>query len=108
MLDVACCLIVQQMGVPEDEARWFFQQFIIGLDYCHRMGIANRDIKVGTVDVGSDDIVQWIASCRGVHSSRVPQPSPGLAAGESSSSPAGVRCNAGRTDLPGRGLHCWR
>ncbi len=34
------------MGCPEDEARWFFQQFIIGLDYCHRMGIANRDIKV--------------------------------------------------------------
>jgi serine/threonine protein kinase len=34
------------MGCPEDEARWFFQQFIIGLDYCHKMGIANRDIKV--------------------------------------------------------------
>ena len=36
----------QVMGCPEDEARWFFQQFIIGLDYCHKMGIANRDIKV--------------------------------------------------------------
>jgi serine/threonine protein kinase len=36
----------QLMGCPEDEARWFFQQFIIGLDYCHKMGIANRDIKV--------------------------------------------------------------
>lgn len=38
--------VMQHMGCPEDEARWFFQQFIIGLDYCHRMGIANRDIKV--------------------------------------------------------------
>jgi serine/threonine-protein kinase SRK2 len=37
---------LQVMGCPEDEARWFFQQFIIGLDYCHKMGIANRDIKV--------------------------------------------------------------
>mmetsp|Transcript_7196 Transcript_7196/g.21173 ORF Transcript_7196/g.21173 Transcript_7196/m.21173 type:complete len:450 (-) Transcript_7196:3238-4587(-) len=38
-----------QMGCPEDEARWFFQQFIIGLDYCHRMGIANRDIKLDNI-----------------------------------------------------------
>ena len=39
----------QVMGCPEDEARWFFQQFIIGLDYCHRMGIANRDIKLDNI-----------------------------------------------------------
>ena len=33
-------------GVHEHEARWFFQQLIIGLDYCHRMGVVNRDIKL--------------------------------------------------------------
>jgi len=37
---------VQLGGVPETDARWFFQQFIIAVDYCHRLGIANRDIKV--------------------------------------------------------------
>ena len=26
--------------------RWFFQQLIIGLDYCHKMGVVNRDIKL--------------------------------------------------------------
>ena len=34
-------------GLREHEARWFFQQLIIGMDYCHRMGVVNRDIKVG-------------------------------------------------------------
>jgi serine/threonine protein kinase len=37
---------VQLGGTPETDARWFFQQFIIAVDYCHRLGIANRDIKV--------------------------------------------------------------
>ena len=39
----------QIYGCSEEEARWFFQQFIIGLDYCHRMGIANRDIKLDNI-----------------------------------------------------------
>lgn len=38
--------IRKQRGIAEDLARWFFQQLIIGLDYIHRMGIANRDIKL--------------------------------------------------------------
>lgn len=33
-------------GLEEGEARWFFQQLIIGLDYCHKMGVVNRDIKL--------------------------------------------------------------
>lgn len=36
-------------GTPETDARWFFQQFIIAVDYCHRLGIANRDIKLDNV-----------------------------------------------------------
>eukprot|EP00210_Caulerpa_lentillifera_P003238 g3092.t1 len=31
--------------LAEDVVRWIFQQLIFGLDYIHRMGIANRDIK---------------------------------------------------------------
>lgn len=34
------------VGLPEDEARWFFQQVAIGVDYCHRLGIAHQDIKL--------------------------------------------------------------
>ena len=26
--------------------RRFFQQLIFGLDYCHKMGVVNRDIKL--------------------------------------------------------------
>ena len=30
----------------EHEARWFFQQLIIALDYAHRMNVVSRDIKL--------------------------------------------------------------
>ncbi|EFN57457.1 hypothetical protein CHLNCDRAFT_142950 [Chlorella variabilis] len=33
-------------GLPEDEARWFFQQLMVAVDYCHRMGVTSRDIKL--------------------------------------------------------------
>ncbi|KAL4425747.1 hypothetical protein ABPG75_009763 [Micractinium tetrahymenae] len=33
-------------GLHEDEARWFFQQLILAVDYCHRMGVTSRDIKL--------------------------------------------------------------
>ena len=39
-------LCAVQMGLAEADARWLFQQLIIAVDYCHRLGIANRDIKV--------------------------------------------------------------
>lgn len=29
--------VVRKNGLKEDEARWFFQQLIVGLDYCHKM-----------------------------------------------------------------------
>ena len=41
-----CGLTFQVDFMSEDEARWIFQQLIIAVDYCHRLGIANRDIKV--------------------------------------------------------------
>ena len=30
-------LVVRQRGLPESDARWYFQQLIIAIDYCHRM-----------------------------------------------------------------------
>ena len=36
----------RDLCVQEEDARWFFQQLMVGLDYCHRMGVANRDIKL--------------------------------------------------------------
>lgn len=41
--------IRRKKGIVEDMARWFFQQLLIGLDYIHRMGVANRDIKLENI-----------------------------------------------------------
>lgn len=29
--------VTKRRGLSEDESRWFFQQLILGLDYCHKM-----------------------------------------------------------------------
>ena len=33
-------------GLAEDEARWFFQQVILALEYAHEIGVSIRDIKL--------------------------------------------------------------
>ena len=38
--------ITQGRPVPESECRRLFQQLTVAVDYCHRLGIANRDIKL--------------------------------------------------------------
>ncbi len=35
--------------LQEEEARKVFQQLLLALDYCHGMGISNRDIKLDNV-----------------------------------------------------------
>jgi hypothetical protein len=35
--------------LSEREARWYFQQIIFGLDYCHQSGVVNRDVKPANV-----------------------------------------------------------
>ena len=30
-------LVQRQGNLPEGEARWYFQQLIVAVDYCHRM-----------------------------------------------------------------------
>lgn len=32
-------------ALPESEARSYFQQLMLAVDYCHRMGVSSRDIK---------------------------------------------------------------
>jgi serine/threonine protein kinase len=39
-------MFLQGTSVPEKEARRIFQQMIVAIHYCHRLGIANRDVKV--------------------------------------------------------------
>lgn len=29
-------------ALPEDEARWLFQQLVIAVEYCHSVGVVNR------------------------------------------------------------------
>lgn len=38
--------VKQHHKLKEPVARWFFQQLIMAVDYCHRRGVANRDIKL--------------------------------------------------------------
>eukprot|EP00890_Picochlorum_soloecismus_P002510 jgi/Picsp_1/325/NSC_00324-R1_snf1-like protein kinase len=39
-------LVQTQKGLSEDDARWFFQQIVIAIDYCHKLGVCSRDIKL--------------------------------------------------------------
>lgn len=38
--------IVKAGRFSEDEARYFFQQLLSGVDYCHRSGVCHRDLKL--------------------------------------------------------------
>lgn len=38
---------VRKFGhLKESVARWFFQQLALAVDFCHKKGVANRDIKL--------------------------------------------------------------
>jgi serine/threonine protein kinase len=36
--------------------RWFFQQLILAVDYCHKKGVANRDIKLENTLLAASDV----------------------------------------------------
>lgn len=38
--------VLRRGGLKEHEARWFFQQLIIAVDFVHKKGVVNRDIKL--------------------------------------------------------------
>lgn len=42
--------LLQEQGLSEEEARSYFQQLIMAIDYCHCLGIALRNIKVRQFD----------------------------------------------------------
>lgn len=37
---------MQVAGIDENHARRLFQEMVTAVDYCHRLGIVNRDIKL--------------------------------------------------------------
>jgi hypothetical protein len=45
-IPAGCSYVQRAVRLKEAASRWFFQQLIIGLDYCHRRGVVNRDIKL--------------------------------------------------------------
>lgn len=48
--------MVRNGNLTEQTARWIFQQLIIAVDYLHRKGVANRDIKLeNTLLVGNPE-----------------------------------------------------
>lgn len=44
--DLFALVAASGKGLPEADARWYFQQIVCALDYCHRAGVANRDVKL--------------------------------------------------------------
>ena len=44
----------------EDEARFFFQQLVSGLEYCHTHGVAHRDLKLENCFL-DDDVALKVA-----------------------------------------------
>lgn len=46
-------------GIPEDEARWFFQQLLFAVDYCHKKGVSVRDIKLENCLLRSETRLKW-------------------------------------------------
>ncbi|GMH37863.1 hypothetical protein BSKO_05747 [Bryopsis sp. KO-2023] len=39
----------KRRSLSEDKARWFFQQLILAVDYCHKQNIVIRDIKLANI-----------------------------------------------------------
>eukprot|EP00210_Caulerpa_lentillifera_P003318 g3168.t1 len=55
--------ILKRNGINQNNARWFFQQLIIAVDYCHKMGVIDRDIKLNNVLVDSNDEYPLLKIC---------------------------------------------
>jgi len=47
---------IQRRGGEISEActRWLFQQLVMAMDYCHKMGLSNRDIKLENLLLSDD------------------------------------------------------
>ncbi|GMH39511.1 hypothetical protein BSKO_07409 [Bryopsis sp. KO-2023] len=49
--------------VEESLARWFFQQLMVAVDYCHRKGVANRDIKLENILLSEGEFLPILKLC---------------------------------------------
>lgn len=55
---------ITPLGMRERLVRWYFQQLLCAVDFCHKLGIVNRDIKMdnillcGTGEKGHHDIIK--------------------------------------------------
>jgi hypothetical protein len=85
--------VVKKNGLREEEARWFFQQLIVGLDYCHRMVRRRAGLESDT-----SEVTQRLLGAR--HSSSKQQqlgPAPGL---------LGLASIVARRSCGSWGMHC--
>jgi serine/threonine-protein kinase SRK2 len=53
--------VVKKNGLREDEARWFFQQLIVGLDYCHKMVRVHAGVVRAHIGIQSSVIPPYVA-----------------------------------------------
>lgn len=56
-------LVQRKIRLPDSLARPIFQQLIFGLEYCHRRGVANRDVKLENVLLQSGLRVPLVKLC---------------------------------------------
>lgn len=55
--------VKERHKLHESEARFFFQQLVIAVDYCHRKGIANRDIKLDNILLHREGVLPNVKLC---------------------------------------------
>jgi serine/threonine-protein kinase SRK2 len=53
-------LVAQRRGLLEKDARWFFQQLIIAVDYCHKMVSVHPYLTLRSL------LSQWFFQCQSV------------------------------------------
>lgn len=53
----------RHQSLDEAMARWLFQQLILTMDYCHKKGIMNRDIKLENILLHSSDPWPLLKMC---------------------------------------------
>lgn len=53
----------QKKRLEESLARWFFQQLMIAMDYCHRKGVASRDIKLENILLSQGELLPILKLC---------------------------------------------
>lgn len=54
---------IPEQGLPESNARWLFQQIALAVDFCHRLGIAIRDIKLDNCLIESSHGAPLVKLC---------------------------------------------